>query len=79
MPFKDGSIFVVGYESGNPASYKVLTASEKWGREGWIMIDGPEPTDVLLKTTNGGSDDTREPKAAGVFSVCPHACRNTAR
>lgn len=34
-----GSIYVVGYESGNPASYKALTASEGWGREGWIMID----------------------------------------
>jgi hypothetical protein len=56
MRADDGSIFVVGYESGNPASYKVLTASEGWGREGWIMIDGPEPTDVLLTTTNGDSD-----------------------
>jgi len=56
MPFKDGSIFVVGYESGNPMSYKVLTASEGWGREGWIVIDGPEPTDMLPTTTNGDPD-----------------------
>jgi hypothetical protein len=56
MRAEDGSVFVVGYESGNPASYKVLTASEGCGREGWIMIDGPESTDVLLTTTNGDSD-----------------------
>jgi hypothetical protein len=38
---EDGSVFVVGFQSGNPSCFKVLSSSHGWGNGGWISI--PEP------------------------------------
>jgi len=38
---EDGSVLVVGFQSGNPSCFKVLSSPHGWGNDNWIAI--PEP------------------------------------
>lgn len=46
---EDGSVFVVGFQSGNPSCFKVLSSPHGWGNDGWIAIPEPNTKAPVLR------------------------------
>ncbi|THD47118.1 MAG: hypothetical protein E8A46_24895 [Bradyrhizobium sp.] len=45
---EDGSVFVVGFQSGNPSCFKVLGSPHGWGNDNWIAIPEPNTKTLVL-------------------------------
>jgi hypothetical protein len=44
----DGSIFVVGFQNGNPSCFKVLSPPHGWGNDNWIAVPKPNTKTSVL-------------------------------